>query len=199
MLGLARWCIAHRRRVVVAWVAVAILTTVVAQAVGPNYVTVFSLPGTESQRAVDLLKRRDEARLYPHRPLYEPSGYPFDSGERCSRPPAAGSVRSRRRRRVRGGGRGGPRPIGTSPRSGRRAYSRIIRAHRSGCRGTRASIQRADVRGTGCAIGGRLPLKPSGRPNVASPGGSMIGADLPRDRRAGASSDVPLSRRTSVG
>jgi putative drug exporter of the RND superfamily len=57
MLGLARWCIAHRRRVVWAWVAVAIVTTVVAQAVGPNYVTVFGLPGTESQRAVDLLKR----------------------------------------------------------------------------------------------------------------------------------------------
>ena len=57
MLGLARWCMAHRRRVVVAWVAVAIITTVVAQAVGPNYVTVFGLPGTESQRAVDLLKR----------------------------------------------------------------------------------------------------------------------------------------------
>jgi putative drug exporter of the RND superfamily len=57
MLGLARWCIAHRRRVVVAWLAVAVLTTVVAQAVGPNYVTVFALPGTESQRAVDLLKR----------------------------------------------------------------------------------------------------------------------------------------------
>jgi len=56
MLSLARWCIAHRRRVVVAWVAVAILATVVAHAVGPNYVTVFSLPGTESQRAVDLLK-----------------------------------------------------------------------------------------------------------------------------------------------
>ena len=97
--------------------------------------------------------------MYPQRPLYEPSGYPFDSGEGCSRPPAAASVRSRRRRRVRGGGRGGPRPIGTSPRSGRRAYSRIIRAHRSGCRGTRASIQRADVRGTGCAIGGRRPAQ----------------------------------------
>jgi RND superfamily putative drug exporter len=55
--GLARWCIAHRRRVVVAWVAVAILTTVVTQAVGPNYVTVFGLPGTESQRALDLLKQ----------------------------------------------------------------------------------------------------------------------------------------------
>jgi putative drug exporter of the RND superfamily len=55
--GLARWCIAHRRRVVVAWVAIAVLTTVVAHAVGPNYVTVFGLPGTESQRALDLLKR----------------------------------------------------------------------------------------------------------------------------------------------
>ena len=57
MLGLARWCIAHRRRVVLAWVAVAILTSVAANIVGPNYVTVFSLPGTESQHAVDLLKR----------------------------------------------------------------------------------------------------------------------------------------------
>jgi RND superfamily putative drug exporter len=56
VLSLARWCIAHRRRVVVAWVAVAVLATVLAQSVGPNYVTVFSLPGTESQRVVDLLK-----------------------------------------------------------------------------------------------------------------------------------------------
>jgi len=57
MLGLARWCMAHRRRVVVAWIAVAIVTTVVAQAVGPNYVSVFSLPGTDSQRAHDLLTK----------------------------------------------------------------------------------------------------------------------------------------------
>ena len=57
MLGLARWCMAHRRRVVVAWVAVAIVTTVVAHAVGPNYVSVFSLPGTDSQRAHDLLTK----------------------------------------------------------------------------------------------------------------------------------------------
>ena len=62
MQGLARWCIAHRRRVVLAWVAVAILLTVVAHAVGPNYVTVFSLPGTESQRAVDLLKHEFKAQ-----------------------------------------------------------------------------------------------------------------------------------------
>ena len=62
MRGLARWCMAHRRRVVVGWVAVAILTTVVAHAVGPNYVTVFSLPGTQSQRASDLLKRDFKAQ-----------------------------------------------------------------------------------------------------------------------------------------
>src|SRR3984885_7414301 len=57
MRGLARWCVAHRRRVVVAWVAAAVLTTVVAHAVGPSYVTSFGLPGTDSQRALDLLKR----------------------------------------------------------------------------------------------------------------------------------------------
>jgi putative drug exporter of the RND superfamily len=62
MRGLARWCMAHRRRVVVAWVAVAITTTVLAQVVGPNYVSVFSLPGTQSQRASDLLKREFKAQ-----------------------------------------------------------------------------------------------------------------------------------------
>jgi RND superfamily putative drug exporter len=62
MRGLARWCVAHRRRVVVAWVAVAVLTTVVARAVGPSYVTSFGLPGTESQRALDLLKRDFKAQ-----------------------------------------------------------------------------------------------------------------------------------------
>jgi len=57
MLRLARWCVAHRRRVVLAWIAVAIVMTVVAHAVGPNYVSVFSLPGTDSQRAHDLLTK----------------------------------------------------------------------------------------------------------------------------------------------
>ena len=55
MLGLARWCIAHRRRVVIAWVAIAIIASVLAQAAGRNYSTNFSLPGTEAQRALDLL------------------------------------------------------------------------------------------------------------------------------------------------
>jgi RND superfamily putative drug exporter len=62
MRGLAHWCIAHRRRVVVAWVAGAVLVTVVSHAVGPNYVTSFGLPGTQSQDALDLLKRDFKAQ-----------------------------------------------------------------------------------------------------------------------------------------
>ncbi len=57
MLKVTRWCIAHRRRVFLVWLAVAVLTTAIAGAVGRNYATNFSLPGTESQRALDLLKR----------------------------------------------------------------------------------------------------------------------------------------------
>jgi putative drug exporter of the RND superfamily len=48
---------AHRRRVVLAWVGVAVILTVVARVVGPNYVTEYSLPGTQTQRATDLLKQ----------------------------------------------------------------------------------------------------------------------------------------------
>jgi putative drug exporter of the RND superfamily len=58
MLRLARWCAAHRGRVVLAWVAVAILVTAVAQSIGPNYVTVYSLPGTQTQQAHDLLAKQ---------------------------------------------------------------------------------------------------------------------------------------------
>jgi RND superfamily putative drug exporter len=47
---------------VVAWVALAILATVLAQAAGRNYSTNFSLPGTEAQRAVDLLTREFKAQ-----------------------------------------------------------------------------------------------------------------------------------------
>jgi len=48
--------------VVAVWVAVAVLATVLAQSVGSNYVSVFSLPGTQSQRASDLLKREFRAQ-----------------------------------------------------------------------------------------------------------------------------------------
>jgi putative drug exporter of the RND superfamily len=41
----------------VAWLAVAVLATVIAGAVGRRYSTDYTLPGTESQRASDLLTR----------------------------------------------------------------------------------------------------------------------------------------------
>src|SRR5580700_8431203 len=57
MRGLAHWCMTHRRRVVVAWVVVAIGATVLAKVIGSNYVTVYSLPGTQSQQAYDRLAK----------------------------------------------------------------------------------------------------------------------------------------------
>jgi RND superfamily putative drug exporter len=57
LLALARWCIKHRRWVVIAWVVIAVVTTLVAGAAGRNYATNFQLSGTESQRAQDLLSR----------------------------------------------------------------------------------------------------------------------------------------------
>ena len=62
MLKLTRWCIAHRGRVFVAWLVVAILTTVVASAAGRNYATNFTLPGTQSQKVLDLLKKEFPAQ-----------------------------------------------------------------------------------------------------------------------------------------
>ena len=62
MLTLTRWCIAHRGRVFVAWLVVAVVATVLAGAAGRNYATNFSLPGTESQRALDLLKKEFPAQ-----------------------------------------------------------------------------------------------------------------------------------------
>ena len=62
MVGLVRWCIAHRRLVVVAWVAVALITTVAAGSAGRRWATNFGLPGTESQRAFDMLHREFRAQ-----------------------------------------------------------------------------------------------------------------------------------------
>ena len=62
MVRLSRWCIAHRRWVIGGWVLVAVLTTVLASAVGRHYATDFSLPGTEAQRVVDLLGSQFKAQ-----------------------------------------------------------------------------------------------------------------------------------------
>jgi putative drug exporter of the RND superfamily len=55
MIGFSRWCIRHRRMVVAGWVVLAVVATVVAGVIGRNYATDFSLPGTDSQHATNLL------------------------------------------------------------------------------------------------------------------------------------------------
>ena len=57
MLTLARWCVAHRRVVVITWIALAIAVSVIAQTAGRDYSNNFTLPGTESQQALNLLQK----------------------------------------------------------------------------------------------------------------------------------------------
>ena len=55
MLKVARWCGTHRRFVVIAWIVVFIAALGLSSAAGRDYGNSFSLPGTDSQRAADLL------------------------------------------------------------------------------------------------------------------------------------------------
>jgi putative drug exporter of the RND superfamily len=57
MAPLARWCFRHRVIVLVAWIAGLIALGGISQAVGNQYSDSFSLPGTESTRALKLLQR----------------------------------------------------------------------------------------------------------------------------------------------
>ena len=52
---LARLCNRHRWRTFFAWVAALIAISVIAGVVGTKQISSFRLPGTESQRAYDLL------------------------------------------------------------------------------------------------------------------------------------------------
>jgi putative drug exporter of the RND superfamily len=52
-----RWTATHRRATVIAWIVLLIGAVGLSGAVGSKFANNFSLPGTESQRAADLLKR----------------------------------------------------------------------------------------------------------------------------------------------
>ena len=62
MLRIARWTMAHRRFVVVAWIVVAAGVFAVSTAVGKRTATDFTLPGTGSKHAADLLRSRFPAQ-----------------------------------------------------------------------------------------------------------------------------------------
>ncbi|HEY2200566.1 MAG TPA: hypothetical protein VGH56_01655, partial [Solirubrobacteraceae bacterium] len=51
------WASRHRRIVLIGWIVVLVASLGISRAVGSNFSTNFSLPGTDSQRATDLLKR----------------------------------------------------------------------------------------------------------------------------------------------
>ena len=58
MRKLAAWCHDRRRTVLGLWVGAFLLAAVLWGTVAGDYVNNFRLPGTESQRAYDLLKDR---------------------------------------------------------------------------------------------------------------------------------------------
>jgi uncharacterized membrane protein YdfJ with MMPL/SSD domain len=70
MKGLARWCIAHRRTVIVGWVVVLIAANAAGLAAGSSYNSNFKGPSTScSQLAINLLtkdfpqRRGDQAAI----------------------------------------------------------------------------------------------------------------------------------------
>src|SRR6266404_8961338 len=62
MVKLTRWTTAHRRIVVVAWIVLAGVVLASSQALGKRNANNFSLPNTDSQRAIDLLQSRFPAQ-----------------------------------------------------------------------------------------------------------------------------------------
>jgi RND superfamily putative drug exporter len=62
MVNIARWTMAHRRIVVAAWIIAVVGVFAVSNAVGKKTASSFTLPGTNSQQAVDLLQSRFPAQ-----------------------------------------------------------------------------------------------------------------------------------------
>jgi RND superfamily putative drug exporter len=57
MLKLARWSTTHRKYVLIGWVALLIVVNMLARSAGTSYSNNFTLPGSDAQRAADLLQR----------------------------------------------------------------------------------------------------------------------------------------------
>ena len=57
MAPLARWCFTHRFPVIALWITGLLVLGGLSQAAGDQYSDSFSLPGTESTRALELLQK----------------------------------------------------------------------------------------------------------------------------------------------
>jgi putative drug exporter of the RND superfamily len=62
MVNIARWTMAHRRIVVLGWIVAVVGIFAVSSSVGKKTASTFTLPGTGSQHAVDLLQSRFPAQ-----------------------------------------------------------------------------------------------------------------------------------------
>jgi RND superfamily putative drug exporter len=62
LASVARWTIAHRRITLIGWLGILVAVSIGAGAVGTRISTNFTLPGTDTQRAVDLLDREFPAQ-----------------------------------------------------------------------------------------------------------------------------------------
>jgi len=62
MVRIARWTMAHRRAVVAVWIVAAVGIFAVSTSVGKKTASDFTLPGTGSQQAVNLLQSRFPAQ-----------------------------------------------------------------------------------------------------------------------------------------
>jgi RND superfamily putative drug exporter len=62
MLKIARWTMAHRRIVVIGWIVATVGVFAIASSVGKKTASDFTLPGTGTQHAVDLLKSKFPAQ-----------------------------------------------------------------------------------------------------------------------------------------
>ena len=56
MRALASWCVRHRRSVVLIWLGLLVAVTIISSTVGTAYTQSFSLPNTESTRALNVLQ-----------------------------------------------------------------------------------------------------------------------------------------------
>ena len=62
IVGLARFCVAHRWMVVGIWVALMVVANMAASAIGPDYRTDFTLPGGEASDVQELLEANNPDR-----------------------------------------------------------------------------------------------------------------------------------------
>ena len=59
---IARWCFSHRYSTIAVWVVIAVVISILAASAGTKKASSFRLPGTESQRAYELLQKHFPAQ-----------------------------------------------------------------------------------------------------------------------------------------